>query len=517
MPRRVDEDNGAASEAVVLWRAGDSSAGQDGRPEACYARRVVRRSAVWVCAALTTSACVSAAETPASTLADAAALILVRVGPDDATDLQVIEPFDPSEQHVLTAVGGERHTYVLAYDRPLSTYGLRVEAGELVQRPDGAPLPPPTRWLEAMPEGPLAPRSTLDTARDLPDIRVPRIACPMLDEDTGRRFVPTAARGVTFVGPAGPGQHLVALARVDDPPTPAELVLVVGENDRRALDLYLATDARGVVAHDGSIWLAADVASSTTSSATPSLCHFAVGGPYDTTACRPTLNARYPLESMASSVAPDGRTIIVGLSASGHLGRWQEGRDDAAWSWIDAGRPSLFPCNAASPAALWVDGAGAGIAAPPSGYLSAFDFSRGSTTALTQLFDVPTCRGAFARTPGGRELYGRLTSDLSTELYWRNSATAEWSSMPLPTPAFDPRGMLAIGETVLVTSEFLSVTAMVFDPARPDLAPRACPAVPVYNTGELMIDLGEDRVLIGGGLFPAPFLLGAVGTWRLVE
>jgi len=39
---------------------------------------------------------------------------------------------------------------VLAYDRPLATYGLRVDEGRLVlasRGSEGVPLPPPAHWL----------------------------------------------------------------------------------------------------------------------------------------------------------------------------------------------------------------------------------------------------------------------------------------------------------------------------------------------------------------------------------
>jgi hypothetical protein len=527
VPRRVDEDNGAASEAVVLWRAGDSSAGQDDGPEACYPRRVFR---IWSAASLAlATACVSAEESPAATLADAAALILVHVGPQ-GTRVEVVEPFEPSEQIVLEAFD-DSHTYVLAYDRALSSFGLRMEGGELVQRPGGVPLPPPARWLEAVPDGPLELRSDVDTARDLPEVRVPGVPCPTLEEDVGTRLRAMTERIVTFVGPAGEGRYLLGLARDQDarPPKSSALALATPPNgDLEFVDLALNdNDIRGFVASDQSIWIAA-LTAGTTTTAEPILCHFRVGGPYDSSACRVArgVNGRFPLERLAGYRGADGRVVLVGMSWDWKLATWT-GTDDGEgeWStWIDAGKWEQSDCSIGAPSvSLWVDGPGTGVAAPESGPLLAFDLL-GPGPRTQQLFEDTSCLAAFARTPAGAELFARVPKVAAgtillppPDVHWRGSVGEPWQVIEPRSSVLEARGMLAVGNVVLMPSTAYTVTPLVFDHRRPDLPPRTCSSVSAYNTAASMVDLGGGRVLIGGTSPNRNIQSGAISTWTLVE
>ena len=528
MPRRVDEDNGAASETVVLRRGGDSRAGQDGGPEACYARRVVR---IWSAASLAlATACVSAEQSPAATLADAAALILVRVGPQD-TRVEIVEPFEPSQQLVLEA-SDDSHTYVLAYDRALSSFGLRTDGDELVQRPGGVPLPPPARWFEAAADGPLEPRSDFDAARDLPDVRVPGVPCPSFDEDVEARFGSSDGRLVTFVGPAGEGRYLLGLARDEDaqPPKSSALALATPPSDElEYLDLALNDNAiRGFVDSDRSIWIAA-LTAGTTTTAEPILCHFRAGGPYDSSACRVArgVNGRFPLERLAGYRGADGRMVLVGMSWDWKLATWKGTVDgEGEWSaWIDAGTWEQPDCSIGSPSvSLWVDDTGMGVAAPESGPLLAFDLLGPGPPRTQRLFDDTSCLASFARTPAGAELFARVPKIAAgtpfappPDVHWRGSAASPWQVLEPNNTVLETQGILAVGNVVLMPSGANTVTPLVFDRHRPDLPPRVCSSVSVYNNASSMAHLGGGRVVIAGQPTYSALQYGATSTWTLVE
>lgn len=476
-------------------------------------------------------ACISADESTAPLLADAAALVLVRVRPHRPTAVRVIEPVDPRETTVLAAASGDLHTYVMVYDRPLSAYGLRVDGGELVQRAGGVPLPPPTRWLEATAGRGLEERSGLNTAQALPDVRVPSVACPTLEEERDTRYRPHDGRTVTFVGPAGRGRYLLGLAHDTEavPTSPATLALVTAPSGLpQVLDIPLTShDVRGFVARDGSSWVAAQTTTPTATSPNPVLCHFRVGGPYDASACRLARGAsgRYPLERLSGWYDADGRVVLVGMSWDFQLAAWV-GTEDAEgeWSaWLAAGKSEQADCNVgAASVSLWVDGPGIGVAAPESGPLLAFDLLSPGGATSTPLYEPTSCRGAFVRTTHGAELFARVPQ-VATENFllatptvlWRGNAETQWSELA-PNSLLEASGGVAIGDVVLVPSKAYSVTPLIFDHLRPDLPPRVCDAVSVYNTASAMADLGDGRVLIGGTPPNMRLLPGAISTWRVV-
>lgn len=529
MPRRVDEDNGAASDAVVLWRAGDSSAGQDDGPEACYAEAVSRVLGA-ACVAFTAAACLSAVEAPVPAPEGIAALIIVQVDRFQGTSVRVVEPFDPSARLVLESGSLDRHTYVLAYDRPLSTYGLRVEVGELVQREAGVPLPPPTRWLEAITGSPLVERPLLDTGRDLPDVRVPGIDCPTLEEEVATRMPWADRRYVTFAGPTGDGGYLLALSRDDQatPPTAAVLTRVDARGGAQLLDVTLSGHAaRGFVARDGSSWVVAQRTTPASDSLTPVVCHFRVGGPYDASACRDARGdlGGYPLERLAGYEGDDGRVVLVGMSWDFKLATWTGTNDGGGeWSaWLPAGKWEQSDCNVGGAnVSLWVDGPGTGVAAPESGPLVAFDLLGPGPARTRPLFADTSCRGAFARTARGAELFVRVAQVVSEnyiltppDVLWRGATDAAWGELG-DTP-LTPTGILALGNVVLVPGTAYTLAPLVFDPLRPDLPPRMCTAVSVYNTATSMVDLGGGRVLVAGTPPNIRLLPGYISTWKLTE
>lgn len=502
--------------------------GRDGGPEACYARRVFR---IWSAASLAlATACVSAEESPAATLADAAALILVRVGPQH-TRVEVVEPFEPSQQLVLETFD-DSHTYVLAYDRALSSYGLRVEGGALVQRLGGVPLPPPARWFEAAPDTPLEPRSDVDTARDLPEVRVPGVPCPTFEEELGTRLPLLDDRSVTFAGPAGDGRYLLGIAgdAGAQPPTNSALALATpASGDLEDVELALNDSAiRGFVGSDQSIWIAA-LTAGTTTTAEPILCHFRVGGPYERSACRVARGAtgRFPLERLAGYRGADGRVVLVGMSWDWKLATWTGTEDgDGEWStWIDVGKREEVECQVHPPSvSLLVDGPGTGVAAPESGALIAFDLLGPGPARTKPLFDDTSCLAAFSRTEAGAEIFARVGKVLRgtpnlppPDLHWRASIADEWQIMEPRNDVLEAKGTLAVGNVVLVPSAAHTLTPLVFDRQRPDLPPRTCSSVTVYNTATSMAHLGGGRVVVGGSRPNKFYQSGAISTWTLVE
>jgi hypothetical protein len=102
-----------------------------------------------------------------------------------------------------------------------------------------------------------------------------------------------------------------------------------------------------------------------------------------------------------------------------------------------------------------------------------------------------------------------------SDVYMRRADTAPWARIETDVE-LDARRVVVLDHLLLVTAASNTMSAVVFEPGRPDVTPRVCRAVPVANSGAWS-SLGVDgRVLVAGRVPEAGDLLPrALGRWRL--
>jgi hypothetical protein len=482
----------------------------------------------WVAAALTLAAgCVSADEAEVLSDPEPELVLIVRGTGAGGVDVDVLER--PQREAWVTEVGTAT-VHVLLYDRSLSELSLRADLGRLVQRRGGIPLPRPQRWLalRAGREPRALDPNSVDTAAVFPELRVPPRPCEGLREDRTLRLDELSdVLDLTVVAALDERRSLVGAVDLVGEPF---LALTVDDGLAR-LPLRLGPQpALGFVdPADGSLWVALEQVDSSTTTPRPALCHFALGGPFDERACRPSELGRSSvrLQQLTGYRAPGGSLQLAALDDVGAVHVWRTSSAAVA-RWTPALSTGIWRDPACAPDAasrrVVLDGPDTGWVTAEGGYLVRFDLSRPQLPG-ERLFDRPSCRAYYTRHPLGHELLVRVeyaseggTFDTPAELWVRAPGERAWVRTNDPeAAALEPNGMLVVGNTVLVTGEADVVVPWVLDPQRPDAPPRRCTPAAVYNDGSRMWASPDGQLLIAGKL-PNPGGLGlrAVGRWRLV-
>jgi hypothetical protein len=430
----------------------------------------------------------------------------------------------------LTEVGTAT-VHVLVYDRALAALSLRADAGLLVQRRDGIPLPRPQRWLtlEAGREPRALDPSTLDTAVVFPELRVPPRPCETLREDRALRIDDLSELADLSLVAALDERRALVAAVPAEPGAPPFLALTEasGRLEPFALSLGPQPPLGFVDPADGALWVALELTdSATTTTSTPALCRFALGGPVDAEACRPADfgGARPRLVRLSGYRVPGGPLRLAAVSNDGPVYVWRESTaPSVTWSHaLNTGALVDPACEIVPTARVVVfDGLDTGWLTAEGGYLRRFDLSRAAPLG-EPIFERPSCRAYYTRHPLGHELLVRVeyvseagTFSSGPELWLRAPGATAWTRAD--GEGLEPRGMLVVGETILITGRADVIVPWVLDAQRPEIPPRRCTPAPVFNDGSRMWASPDGQILIAGEVPNLGGLgLRAVGRWQLV-
>jgi hypothetical protein len=202
-------------------------------------------------------------------------------------------------------------------------------------------------------------------------------------------------------------------------------------------------------------------------------------------------------------------------------GHWRGATpSDGAWALHSRGRlDARLPCEALPVSTLAMDGPGTGVVASPRSELARFDVALGRREVI---FAGASCRTAYGRHPDGAQVLVRnesIVQGLGTfppsDVYMRRADAAAWTKVQTDVE-LDARRVVVLDDLLLVTAASNTMSAVVFEPGRPDVTPRVCRAAPVANSG-VWSSLGVDgRLLVAGRVPEAGDLLPRVlGRWRL--
>jgi hypothetical protein len=437
-------------------------------------------------------------------------------------EVEAIPPSRLERSWVLPWSEGER-VVLLAYDRPLADLGLVLdERGQLVTRAGGVPLPPPTAGYE-LDGGELIP-FTERLEVSFPELRVPDAPCATLVEDRDLRVVPEPGREVAFALALDEVRTLIVYE--SKPSTNgAPGAVVVTATASRPLDWRIAptrSGPRGFVERDGRAWITAMIHTDT--GTTPALCHVDAHSALDAGSCRPARGdtGGFPFEAVAGwRAVGDDDIELVALNEAGDLyHRRGATPSDGAWALHSRGRlDERLPCEALPVSTLAMDGPGTGVVASPRSELARFDLAGGRREVI---FAGASCRTAYGRHPDGAQVLVRNESIVQgfgtfppSDVYMRRGDTAPWTRVETDVE-LDARRVVVLDHLLLVTAASNTMSAVVFEPGRPDVTPRVCRAVPVANSGAWS-SLGVDgRVLVAGRVPEVGDLLPrALGRWRL--
>lgn len=475
------------------------------------------------------SACLSADGAELLPEAEPTLVLVVRSAGPGRVDVEVHE--QAQRDRWLTEVGTAT-VHVLVYDRSLAELSLRADAGRLVQRRDGIPLPRPQRWLalEAGREPRALDPSTLDTAVVFPELRVPPRPCETLREDRALRIDDLSEIDDLSLVAALDDRRALVGAVPAEPGAPPFLALTEDSAPLEpfALSLGPQPPLGFVDPADGALWVALELTdSATTTTSTPALCRFAPGGPVDAGACRPADfgGARPRLVRLSGYRVPGGPLRLAAVSNDGPVYVWRESTaPSVTWSHaLNTGALVDPACEIVPTARVVVfDGLDTGWLTAEGGYLRRFDLSRAAPLE-EPIFERPSCRAYYTRHPLGHELLVRVeyvseagTFSSGPELWLRAPGATAWTRAD--GEGLEARGMLVVGETILVTGRADVIVPWVLDAQRPEIPPRRCTPAPVFNDGSRMWAPPDGPLLIAGKV---PYLGGlglrAVGRWRLVR
>lgn len=408
---------------------------------------------------------------------------------------------------------------VLCYPQPLEAYGLAIASdGALSVVEDGVGLPAPAHWTHVDGEGVASARDVARTspAAAFPRLRVPARPCPRLVEAVAQRLPLERRRAVSFVGALDAERTVVALHRNDAVGGPPGLA-VRGPTGDQAVALPLASAPVGFGEPDGTLWVAAQVGTSTAMGG--HLCRFRAGEVLDARACAPD-----PTQPVALALAgwrgADGVLELVAIDVALAL---HHRVGDQPWRRLYlGGRPEAEDCQVTvGSMTLRMDGPGTGVAGFESGALERFRIAGRQVERTTLFADAgrtSRCLGAYGQTASGVEVLAEvpaLTGGVapSALVWWRSGAVAPWRPLPHTVPAL-ALSVTALGDALLVSTEAHTVTVFDADPQRPDLPPRQCATVGVYNSGKEVAPTRDGGVIVGGAhaLDSSP---PAIGRWYL--
>lgn len=473
-------------------------------------------------------------------------LVVVRETDARLIDVEVRSVADLSA--TLLAEVGEGTTHLLAYDQALESLGVPLRDGQLVLHDDGVPMPMPRAWLELHPgEAPigraLSGADAADPARELPHLRLAPVRCVTLREDRAWRVeIPVNQRDITFAAPIARDElvgdrELLAFGSDPTHTESAYLAIATSTGGLRRLSLGTdpehpsaldARDPRGFVDLDGSAWIVTATVgddSPTTDTKQPVLCHFAVGGPYDLSACRP-MRGLEPIVSdrhfirLAGFRAPGGPLELVALTEQYDVFSWREDSGEDRWQRRFRGGVLEDPstCDRVSHV-LTMDGPGVGAVTTQRGYLARYDLSR-PTPLLDAVFDRPACTSNYRMHPLGHEFLvrqerTRAGSVVNGPTLHVRAPGAGWVDQALPPGVdLDTAAMHALDDTMLIAGANDTLVPFVLNEFRPKIPPRACSPVSVYNDASQTVALDANALLVAGSL---PRESGrAIGRWQVV-
>lgn len=414
---------------------------------------------------------------------------------------------------------------LLGYDRPLSVLGLRLAAdGSLRTAARGVPLPPPTVASELVGGESLVP-FTEDPGTAFPELRVPDAPCVTLVEDRDERLVPDPGRELAFAAALDATRTLMVY-EFKPPTSGAPGAALVTTTGSVALDWPISTalpGPRGFVEPDGRAWITLMLYTETTT--VPALCTVDARGPLDARACQPARGdtSGFPFEALAGwRSTTDDMLELVAVNNDGDLYAWR-GRTPSEGTWTRHSRGRIdttLACEGLPMVTLSMDGPGTGVVATPRSELGRFHLDTPDRTAI---FQGGSCRTAYARHPSGAQVIIRNESIAVTvgptpesDVYVRRADDAPWTRVEGDTD-LDARRVLLLDDVLLATAAANTLRAVVFEPGRPDVLPRVCGAVPVWNSGTWSSVAADGRVVVAGRV-PEVGGLGtrAVGRWRLV-
>lgn len=419
---------------------------------------------------------------------------------------------------------------ILGYPQPLDRYGIRTrDDGDLVLAAQGVGLPPPLLWTRIDDEGVA---STVDAALHAPAqlypaVRVPRPACPALEEVPGRRVTLDLREDLSFVGVLD-GERLLLGFEGSATFEPSLVVATTTSADVVPIALDYGAPL-GFTDRDGSLWLVLDLDGIGLEIGERVLCRFRPGQPLDVRGCDLEPGARLPhaVVRLTGRRGDDGRLELAAITDQHELMHWVgDANDRGTWRLLYRGGESERPdCEVGRvTVTLSLDGPGTGIASFESGALERFRVLPSGEVERTVLFEPPSrgsrlCRSGFAQSASGAQLLIEnaqvegQTPDLP-RVWWRPQGGAAWAELPNDS-LLSTHGVTVVGDTFLVTSGNDTLTLLAMDPRRPDAPPQVCPPVSVFNSGALITREGDALVVGGDGTV----LLGslAVAWWRLRE
>ena len=395
---------------------------------------------------------------------------------------------------------------LLAYHRPLSELGLRVEGQRLeLAGAEGVPLPPPDHWLAGLSTDEALVHTTEDLATALADVRVPTPRCPSItvvaevDLDTHARADAVAALSAQTLYVGTRGQVFDGV--LSEPPRHYAV-----STDRAVPITGLAQSS--TIASTGNAELAVELDGQ------------AWAWTYARDADRPALHrldADGNIIATRPLAAPD-RDVPAVLSARGDRWVWGGFGNTVGLVDLEAGRFTSeyseqgTSCDAVVGARiLQLDEPSRGVVSFTGGSLRAFTIE-GARMVLGEpvLADVgQVCRAARARDPrDGREVIAlddpsrpRLGDLASGDVWWRagrDDAWQRWNSSE-----FYARAVALVGAHIVLVDRFGFVSVLDVS-TRADLPPRWCPGPPLGLSVYSLTRVGEYVVAAGIPILDAP-------------
>ncbi len=455
----------------------------------------------------------------------AVAALLVRVETATGRALTA-RAFDPRQAGPAFSIEPEVEAHVLSYPQALAEYGIALdEDGDLPLVTDGVPLPLPAHWTRVDGEGAATPLDVRATspAEALAQVRVPARPCPRLVEDVGRRVPMPPGSTASFVGALDQERTLVAYGpgRLGDFPvtlgafTGAAMAPVAY---RGPPDWFLPPV--GFTEADGTLWVALWVDGGDLRT-DGFLCRFAADSPLDLSGCVAHADLPY-MTRLDGRRREDGVMELVALDWNRAL--YHRVGDQPWRALYRGGRPPNDECSFDSPVqVLRLDGPGTGLVSFPGGDLERFRVTDEGVERTPQFDDegrTTSCEGVYGRSAGGVEMYVELPrtvgrGQVTTNVWWRNDPAQRWRPVPHEYPAYS-LSVMTLGETFLVTSPSSTVMVLDVDALRPDLPPRPCELVSVFNNATRVAP-SPDGGLILGGEMPTDDTTASVSRWHLLR